>query len=213
MMQRYYARWLEFILLFLGIPLLINIAGLRWLMIITLWLSTLLIFLILNRQAQFNHTKEWNFAAVKFGGKAILILFLLVIPVLVLLTLFLNPNLLFSLPRTRPELWAMIMVLYPVLSVWPQELIFRSWLYHRYSDLWRSPIGYIILSAFAFGFTHLIFHNWIAVLLSTVGGALFAYTYLRMRSLALCCLEHTLYGCAIFTIGLGQYFYSGVHFH
>ncbi len=206
------ARWLEFILLFFGVPLLINAFAMRWLLIIILWLATAIIFIILKRRPGFLHSAEWYSAAVVPQSRQVILLFLLAISVLVGITYWIDPNLLFSLPRTRPELWAIIMVLYPVLSVWPQELIFRSWMYHRYQPLWRTPTGYVIFSAVTFGFVHLVFHNWIAVILATVGGVIFASTYLRARSLALCCLEHALYGCAIFTIGLGHYFYSGVHF-
>ena len=37
---------------------------------------------------------------------------------------------------------------------------------------------------------------------------MFATTYQRYRSLALVCLEHAIYGCLIFTLGLGWYFYG-----
>ena len=35
----------------------------------------------------------------------------------------------------------------------------------------------------------------------------------KRRSLWLTCLEHGLYGCLIFTIGLGRYFYTGAAWH
>ena len=48
----------------------------------------------------------------------------------------------------------------------------------------------------------------ISLVLSTVGGLLFGATYLRTRSVLLASVEHTLYGCAIFTVGLHEYFYA-----
>jgi hypothetical protein len=42
---------------------------------------------------------------------------------------------------------------------------------------------------------------------------MFAGDYARRRSLGLACLEHGLYGCLIFTIGLGRYFYTGAAWH
>jgi hypothetical protein len=45
--------------------------------------------------------------------------------------------------------------------------------------------------------------------MTTAGGLLFARDYARHRSLSLTCLEHSLYGCLIFTIGLGRFFYTG----
>ena len=67
----------------------------------------------------------------------------------------------------------------------------------------------VIASAVAFGFVHIVFLNPIAVGLSVVGGVLFALTYLRTRSLLMAAIEHGLYGCLIFTVGLGRYFFHG----
>ena len=47
------------------------------------------------------------------------------------------------------------------------------------------------------------------MLLSGVGGVLFARTYLTSGSLAMAALEHALYGNFIFTIGLGEFFFHG----
>lgn len=116
---------------------------------------------------------------------------------------------LFHLVRTRPELWAIIMVGYPVLSVYPQELIYRAFLFHRYRRVFRGRWPMIIASAVAFGYGHVVFGNTVAVVLSSIGGAIFAITYDRTRSTLLCALEHALYGCFIFTVGLGSYFYAG----
>ena len=41
------------------------------------------------------------------------------------------------------------------------------------------------------------------------GGLFFADTYAKTRSLAAVYFEHALYGCYLFTIGLGFYFYHG----
>jgi uncharacterized protein len=54
---------------------------------------------------------------------------------------------------------------------------------------------------------HILFHNWIALALTFPGGILFALRYCNTRSLAVSSLEHALYGCFLFTIGLGQFFY------
>ena len=45
--------------------------------------------------------------------------------------------------------------------------------------------------------------------MTAAGGWLFARDYARHRSLTLVCLEHAAYGCVIFTVGLGRFFYSG----
>ncbi len=213
-MPLFIARWIEFLLLFVGLPMAVLALGHRWIMILVLWSAAALIFVRLKKSPGFSYAAEWNMAAVPRQWKHIAIRFLIVcVLFLPLFTWWFQSDLLFSLIRQRPILWGVIMVVYPVFSVWPQELIFRSWINHRYAALWRNEIGFVTLSALAFGFTHVIFQNWVAMILSTLGGVLFAHTYRQHKSLALCCLEHALCGCAVFTIGLGQYFYSGVHFH
>ncbi len=131
---------------------------------------------------------------------------------LTLATWLLFPHLFLSLPREHPVFWLAIMVLYPVLSVWPQEVIYRRFLFHRYALVFGES-GVVLASALAFGFAHVIFLNPIAVTLTTAGGAMFALNYARERSLYLACVEHALYGCLVFTIGLGQFFYTGAAWH
>lgn len=116
---------------------------------------------------------------------------------------------LFDLPRRNPWLWLAVMVLYPVLSVYPQELIFRSFLFHRYAPVFGEGTGLVAASAVAFGYVHILFGNWISVVMSGVGGWIFATRYLRTQSLFTASVEHSVYGMLIFTIGLGRYFYHG----
>ncbi|QGY41593.1 CPBP family intramembrane metalloprotease [Pseudodesulfovibrio cashew] len=120
----------------------------------------------------------------------------------------LEPALLFGFPRTRPWLWLMVMVLYPLLSAYPQELIYRAFFFHRYRAILPSEAGLVWASTLAFAFLHVIFGNWVAVGLTIPAGYLFSRTYVRTGSLFLASIEHALYGCIIFTTGLGRYFYT-----
>ncbi len=127
-----------------------------------------------------------------------------------LLTLVLGlvePSLLFGFPRQRPWFWALVMVGYPVLSVLPQEFLYRTYFFHRYEawlGRWTVPA-----SALAFCVAHLLFGNWVALALTLIGGGFFARTFERTRSLLLASIEHALYGQLVFTIGLGEFFYGG----
>ena len=118
------------------------------------------------------------------------------------------PERLFALVRARPGLWRMIMVLYPVFSVYPQEVIFRAFFFHRYASLFGSGWGMILASGLCFGWAHLMFNHWLSVGLSAAGGVLFAWTYARTRSTLLAAFEHALWGDFLFTIGLGAFFYG-----
>lgn len=122
--------------------------------------------------------------------------------------LIMEPALLFGFPRARPWLWLLVMFLYPLLSAYPQEVIYRSFLFHRYKDILPVQWAAILASTLAFSFLHIIFDNWIAVVLTIPAGYLFSRTYVRSGSLLLAAIEHGLYGCIVFTSGLGRFFYN-----
>jgi membrane protease YdiL (CAAX protease family) len=67
----------------------------------------------------------------------------------------------------------------------------------------------ILASAAAFAFLHIVFRNSLAMALTVAGGLLFAARYSETGSLATSSVEHALYGCWLFTVGLGQYFNQG----
>ncbi|MEZ6243085.1 MAG: CPBP family intramembrane glutamic endopeptidase [Phycisphaerales bacterium] len=114
-----------------------------------------------------------------------------------------------NLPLNRTTLWVAIMFLYPVFSVWPQEVVYRAFFFHRYAPILRAPVARILVGAAVFGFMHVVFLNWLAPAMTFVGGLLFCWTYERSRSLFAATLEHALWGCYVFTIGIGWYFYGG----
>jgi membrane protease YdiL (CAAX protease family) len=128
---------------------------------------------------------------------------------LVALTAWLLPERLFALPREAPVLWLLILVLYPLLSAYPQELIFRAFLFHRYRTIVPGAAALVAVSAVAFALAHAFFDNWVAPALSLGGGLLFASTFARTRSTLLVAIEHGLWGDLLFTVGLGWFFYGG----
>jgi len=103
------------------------------------------------------------------------------------------------------------MIAYPLVSVYPQGLVLRAFLMHRYRPLFRSRWTRIAVSAVAFSFMHIILRNPVAVGLTLIGGVLFADTHLRSRSLVVSSVEHAMYGCLLFTVGWGRYFYHGAN--
>ena len=74
------------------------------------------------------------------------------------------------------------MIAYPLLSVFPQGIIYRNWFVHRYRDLFGDSGLMILVAALAFSFVHIIFINWVALVLTFVGGIMFTGTYIRHRS-------------------------------
>lgn len=128
-----------------------------------------------------------------------------------LATYLIFPHLFLGFPRYRPQLWLMVMLVYPVLSVVAQELVFRTFFFHRYGPLFRGHKWLaIVVNGAAFGFAHIIFGNIIAVLGTFVVGCLLAYRYYESRSFLAVWFEHSLYGCLVFTVGLGRFFFTGI---
>ncbi len=104
---------------------------------------------------------------------------------------------------------ALIAILYPLLSVVPQEFAFRVFFFRRYEPILGQGHAMRLTNALLFGWAHIVMHNSLAVVLSVLGGYLFALTYQRTRSLPAVCLEHALYGVFLFFIGWGTFFFAG----
>ncbi len=141
--------------------------------------------------------------------RRIILVWICAVPLLAGLAWVLHPDSLFEMPLHRTRLWLLIMVAYPLVSVVPQEIVYRAFFCHRYAPLFGSGPRMILASSVAFAFAHIVFGNWIAVTLTLAGGWLFARAFLQTRSLPFVAAQHALYGAAIFTVGLGRYFFHG----
>ncbi|NBX74601.1 MAG: CPBP family intramembrane metalloprotease [Alphaproteobacteria bacterium] len=210
-MTKHFLLWAEWLAIFVALPVLISLAGQRWLVFGALWVFALVGAWWLWRAHAVSVRAEWNSRGFLSEAKTIVWRFLGVACVLSLVTWLLVPEKFLQFPQQRPQLWGMVMLAYPLLSVWPQEVLFRSVFFRRYAALFVSDRAMMVASGLAFGFVHIIFHNWVAVVLSCLAGVLWANTYARTRSLAAVWVEHSLYGCFIFTVGLGSYFFTGAN--
>ena len=199
----------ELLIVFFLIPLLIAEFGNGKGLIGILWVAVLITYLVMRKHSEFtNLNVDWNWAAVTRANlKPIFVRFIPCAVLICIFTLLYDPNRFLSFILDRPQIWAMVMVLYPLLSVVPQEFVYRTYFCKRYAPLFDNQNILILFSALAFGWMHIVLHNWVAISLCLIGGVFFAHTYLKHKSLALASIEHSLYGCYIFTIGLGWYFY------
>jgi hypothetical protein len=161
------------------------------------------------RNEAFDQRRLWNSEALRAGWRPTLLRAVVLCTFVGAGVWLFTPERLFLIVRRAPLLWAAIMVLYPLVSVYPQEVLFRAFFFERYRPLIGQGVGAVAAGALLFGGAHVVFGNWLSVVLSGAGGVLFARTYLRSGSLALASLEHALYGNFIFTIGLGEFFYHG----
>ncbi len=206
--SRILGRTFECVFFFGFAPLALWQLGFAHQLLIMLWGASAFSLVFLKTHYHYSFKTDWNWSAVNAATfKPIFYRFLLACVGLFVFTLVLEPARLFSFVREKPLWWMVVMVLYPILSVIPQELIYRTLFFKRYAIICGERI--VLASAIAFGLAHSLLGNVIAVSFCVIGGFLFAGTYRKHKSLALACIEHALYGCAIFTIGLGYYFYHG----
>lgn len=211
------AKSLELIILFGVLPLVLLIMrsnGIRVPPLPLLWIGAVACVILMRR-----HGKREAGVATKAeergakAGRADLIEALLLVSLCSVLLFALYPlitaNPMFEFPRERPIVWLVVLCLYPILSVVPQGIIFRRWFALRYTTLLGSGGTMIVIGALCFGCSHILFGNVVAPVITAFGGALFMRTYLKSGSGWLADLEHAVLGNVAFTIGYGQWLYSG----
>ncbi len=207
MIKQQHLRITEFLLLYAGIPLIL-IGEPRGIKITALWILCLLAITLLRRHGIRDAAKEWNWGAVRAGMPMVLKRFVPCAIALTLLLFWLQPSRFLSFPLERPGMWVIVMICYPIMSVLPQELIYRSLYHHRYAKLFSGEKAQMLVAGVSFSVLHIMFLNWVSPLLCFVAGIMFSQSYMKHKSLALVVIEHALYGCFIFTLGLGVYFYG-----
>ncbi|RKE95135.1 CPBP family intramembrane glutamic endopeptidase [Ichthyenterobacterium magnum] len=111
---------------------------------------------------------------------------------------------LFIVVLYKPLLWIAILFVYSFFSVYPQELIYRTFFFQRYQSLFKSEWLVIIVNATLFSLAHIFFKNTLVMFLTFIGGILFALTYKKTKSTLLVSIEHAIYGCWLFTVGMGE---------
>ncbi|MFC4128372.1 CPBP family intramembrane glutamic endopeptidase [Nocardia rhizosphaerae] len=202
--------WLavEFVTLFLGV-IVLYAAFLRGVSPLPFLLVVAVAVVVYLRRTGFDRRSLWRATVLRAALPSMLGLWAVAAVGLGVAVALTRPDSLFELPRERPLIWLLVLAFYPLVSVYPQELLFRAFLFHRYAPLFGDGTRMVAASAAAFGVAHLIFGSWLSVVLSAAAGWLFAQRYRRTRSLLTVSVEHALYGCLVFTIGLGDFFYHG----
>lgn len=148
------------------------------------------------------------------NNKAVLIsvaLRLIVVSILVFSVVYIfYPEKLFNFPLQHPLIWVLVLLLYPPLSVLPQEIVYRAFFFERYKYIFKTKKFMIIANIFMFSFMHIVFENTFVIVATLIGGYFFATTYSRTNSIRWVLFEHSLYGYVIFTFGLGEFFLLGM---
>ncbi|WP_169508951.1 CPBP family intramembrane glutamic endopeptidase [Amorphus coralli] len=204
--------WVELVLLFVVAPPLVFLIArelnVRVFAVMAFVLPIFVVLLIGDRTFSWRAT-FWAMPRLR-DFAAVLALFAPLAAALALLVYLTLPGRFLWLPRRLTDLWLTIMIFYPLASAASQEVIYRVLFFHRYEVLFGGHRhAMIAANAVLFGAAHILFGNWIAIVLTGIGGVLFAWRYERTRSFWPVWLEHSLYGNLVFTVGLGRYLYSG----
>ncbi len=204
---------IEFLLLCVALPTSVWMFSLSKMMFFFLWAATAYCLFQLwhgsKGQTSTRIRELWKWSEVNRKNIiAILPRFFIATAFVTAFTYFYIPEELFLLVNKRPMLLPVIATAYPLLSAFPQELIFCSFFFHRYKIFFKTQNARIIASAIVFGYAHMLYLHWIPPVFSGVAGLIFAQTYAKTRSLALVTIEHSLYGIMLFVSGLGIFFVS-----
>lgn len=207
-MTRRARLWIEFVVIFGLLPIPAMQLPPRTL-IPVLWVTSLAVLGFLLFDRTFERKQLWNAGAIRHHWRPIVLRFVFVAPVVAVATWLLTPQLFMGFPRRALPIWGMVMFAYPIASVFPQGIVYRAFLLHRYRDLFPAVALRVAVGALAFGYLHIIFGNWMAPMLTLAGGVLFTWTQEKTRSLFCSSLEHAMYGCLLITTGWGIFVVKG----
>jgi hypothetical protein len=199
----------EFLGLFVLLPLLVRWRVIAAPRLVVLGLVAATCIGLLWRDPGFDRARLFSLGTLRGSLRAIGLRAAGAAAVIGALVLLLRPAAFLTMPSHEPRLWLAGLALYPLLSAWPQEVIFRLFFFHRYAPLFGSGSWLVAANAVAFGFLHAIYPNSLAPLLSVPAGVLLALTFRRTRTMGPVWLEHSIYGVLLFTLGLGEFFYDG----
>ena len=193
---------LEFFFIFFILPSAIFFLDSSIIVFLTLYLVFTLSIVILY----FDKSFSFNSLRKKVDWKFIIIFSLIFFSLSFFYVILVDKDLLFIFPKTNFELWLLVILIYPFLSVIPQEIVYRVFFFQRYFPNERSFYFLTLLNMIVFSYGHIVFNNVHAILITAIVSPIFTYAYLK-KSFFTCIVLHALGGQIIFTLGLGKYFF------
>lgn len=195
-------RLTEFFLIFILVPISFALSFAIWIKMVIGITGFLYVIYVLLRvennkfklREHINWTQFWQRTLIKL---------IVIIAITTLYMFVVDINMLFIVVKTKPSLWLMILFIYSFFSVYPQELIYRTFFFQRYESLFRSNLVFILVNAAVFSLAHIFFKSTLVMFLTFTGGILFALTFKKTKSTLLVSIEHAIYGCWLFTVGMG----------
>ena len=105
-----------------------------------------------------------------------------------------------DLDLTKYYFTSVLFLSYLLLSVIPQEIIFRFLFFYKYKDYFNK-IEILLLNSLVFSFCHLIYFDIYILLFSFFGNLLFTFNYMKNKSLLVVIVEHFLLGQTLIILG------------
>lgn len=196
-------KLVELFLIFIVLPLLFTFSfDIRIKIALGLIAFAYLIFVLikvenvkLRMKSSINWFHFWKTTFVKL---------LVVIIVSILFVWFFHQELLFNVVIDSPSIWIKFLFIYTFISVFPQELAYRTFFFTRYRSLIDNERLFVFINAIIFALGHIFFKNPLVIVLTFVGGVIFALSFNKHKSTILVAIEHSIYGGWLFTVGLGN---------
>ncbi|MFK8060417.1 MAG: CPBP family intramembrane glutamic endopeptidase [Polaribacter sp.] len=196
-------KYLELFIIFILIPIgfMFDFHPIIKLIIGVLGFAYILYVLLKIEKVKFsiNNKKDWN-----SFWKSTLLKLLIIAILTIAFVWFSDRGNLFTVVLNKPKMWLLILLFYSLFSVYPQEIIYRTFFFKRYEKIFKKENVFILVNAIVFSLAHLIFKNTFVLFFTFIGGLLFAFTYKKTKSTFLVSIEHAIYGCWLFTVGMGN---------
>jgi len=196
-------KGLEFFIIFIWIPTSYVLSYSLWIKLGVGFIGFFYVIYVLlkieNQKFQISKDLDW-----KLFWKSTFLKLVLIAIITTLFVWITDSASLYSVLLNEPIKWLVLLFVYSFFSVYPQELIYRTFFFKRYADLFKNEALLIFVNAILFSLAHLFFGSILVLVLTFLGGLLFAYTYKKTQSTLLVSIEHAIYGCWLFTVGMGE---------
>ena len=200
-------HWIEFLLLFFGVPLLIFFDREFIHPSIIILPVLIFIFIILRYTTDFTFKElfRWHIKRSDLIRNGIVMILSLL--VLLCYTMVFERDQLFNLPRSNPWIYMAMCLFYPVFSAFGQEIVYRTFLYRRYKRIFNEHWQFVAASGISFSFMHIVYYDPVSIFFTFIAGLYLAQVYLKTRSVLFTSILHGILGIIVFGVGLGQYFW------
>jgi len=202
-MQSSLFKYIEFFILFIAVPVSFVLTYPFWLKMTVGAVGFLYIIYVLLQIEKMKFKIAQGLHWKAFWKQTLLKFLLISILTTIYVWLFDSENL-YTIVLNKPLLWIVIVFVYSIFSVYPQELMYRTFYFQRYESLFPFKTLLIFVNAMVFCLAHLFFRNALVLVLTFLGGLLFGLTYCKTKSTLLVTIEHAIYGSWLFTVGMGS---------